>query len=127
MGFNTSAAATTHYRAILNAALESEDGITIKKLPKAKAIALRAYLHAIRAEDRKRSKKMYPDQGDPNHGRSAYDCLVTDIIAVQPISTILEEDKAIVNIRITKGAAMVQDLSIEDNVTGQPVSLEEYE
>ena len=120
MGNNISIGGTAHLRAVLNAAMESETGVRIEGLSKTEAVKMRAMLHSLRADDRKRSQKMYRPE-EPGYGQSPYDCLLTEILPEG------DEASLTATLRIVRSSAKMKEFPVVDNASGKPIDLEDFQ
>jgi hypothetical protein len=117
MGNNLSVQGTAHLRSILDAALASEEGIMLEHLHRSRATHLRGTLHAMRNADRARSKRAFPADS-PEHGRSAYDVLITEFTPTK--------DENYINLLIIRSDAAAKQLKVKDLKTGIEINLEDY-
>lgn len=83
MGFNSSLQGTAHIRSLADAALSSEDGITIELPTESDCIRLRGQFNNFRSHERRFSKKLYKFD-DPRFGASSYDSIETKITEASP-------------------------------------------
>lgn len=84
-------------RALLDRALDAENGLRISGLPKKTAFKLRFNIYLVRDRDRRANKKIY-EEGHPLHGHSIYDTIT---ILVRPIDE--ANDKWVVILRKDSG------------------------
>ena len=75
MAYNTSITSYVDIRSALDKALESEKGVRLRFPDHKAAMTFKGRVHQLRFLDRKENRKVYPE-GDPMHGRSAYDPLM---------------------------------------------------
>lgn len=75
MAYNTSITSYVDIRGAADRALTSEKGIRLRFPDEKAAMTFKGRFHSFRYQDRKENKKIYPE-GDPMHGRSAYDPLM---------------------------------------------------
>lgn len=112
---NASIPGTVHIRALLDAALEAPDGIRVLAIQPGKATHLRSQIHSLRSGERKKTARAWPE-GDPKHGTSGYDSLLTEIC---------ERPDGLVDLRIIKSSALASDLQVVDDKSGEVINLAE--
>ena len=79
MAFSNSIFSYKDIREMLDRALQSERGLRVKLKTKGAGNNLRQRASYFRQLDRRENKKVYPE-GDPMHGRSAYDVLILKLV-----------------------------------------------